>query len=112
MSKLKKSKTKSRASTKSAESLKAPRSPAMQSQTASKIHSVLHYIVTKAAMTGDVGNTVLSLPLLDLMDPFEGPKFTQDATGTVLKIEIKTSWDEGEDEDLSVEFDDFMDEEG
>lgn len=64
----------------------------MKYKSNSDIHSLLHYIVSRAALEGKTGWTELSVPLVDLLDPKEGIQSTDEANELVLKVRIETSW--------------------
>jgi hypothetical protein len=73
------------------------------SKEASKAHSVLHYIISKAVLEGKEMTSELNLSLHDLQNEFEDVNFEVDAANNIkLKVRIQTTWDT-EDELMSIE---------
>jgi hypothetical protein len=63
-------------------------------------HSLLHLLIAKASLEGNIGTASIYVPLTEITDS-EGPTFTDDAAGTVLKVTVTTSWESADDvEDL------------
>jgi hypothetical protein len=76
----------------------------MNGQDTSAAHSALQYIISKAMLEGKTGKTTLEIPMTDMYNEFEGPRFTNEATALVLKLEIVTSWNMGSPEgDLDID---------
>lgn len=85
----------------------------MNGQDTSAAHSALEYIISKAMLEGKTGKTTLQIPMTDLFNQYEGPKFVSEAASLVLKLEINTSWSEGDPEgdfDIETEGDIGLDE--
>lgn len=76
-------------------------------QDTNTVHSALEYVISRAFLEGKVGSIALTLPMSDIMDQHEGPKFQNEALGNVLKISITTEWVEGGEDDFEASsFDD------
>jgi hypothetical protein len=60
------------------------------------LHSLLHYALTRAALEGKVGSSVIHVALPELTDA-EGPVFTEDADEVMLKVTITTEWVDADD---------------
>lgn len=81
-----------------------------RSRSASNVHAVLDYVVSKALLEGRIGRSTVSVPLVDLVNEGEGHRLSADGDDLVLKVEIKTSWDIGTEE-LETEFEEEPDRE-
>ncbi len=81
----------------------------MKGMDTNSCHAALEYAISRAFLQGKMGTIVLTLPMSDIMDQYEGPTFENEALGNVLKITVTTEWSEGGNED-DIESD-FEDEE-
>ena len=68
----------------------------MNGQDTSAIHSALQYMISRALLQGKIGKTVLELPIIDMINRYEGPQLETDALDLVLRITINTEWAEGD----------------
>jgi len=59
-------------------------------------HALLHYLICRAALEGNIGTAAIHVPLTEITD-VEGPTFTADADNVVLKISVTTSWEAADD---------------
>lgn len=66
----------------------------MRKDGANLAHGALHYIMSQALLRGKLGTTTISIPLSELVDEDEGVALEQEIQDLVLKIEMKTMWDE------------------
>ncbi len=80
----------------------------MAGEHSSTAHSVLDYLISRAVLEGKVGESTLQVPLSDFVTEFEGPKFSDDVDGLVLRVKIITSWDTSELAEPVIE--DFIEE--
>lgn len=78
----------------------------MKGMDTNNVHSALEYTISRAFLEGKLGTVILNLPMADIMDQLEGPRFQNAALGNVLKITITTEWSEGGDEDFETDFED------
>jgi hypothetical protein len=69
----------------------------------SDAHSLLQLLVSRAVLEGVVGEACINIPLSDMMDPYEGLKFTEDAADVVLKVRIITEWEDADDVEEIIE---------
>lgn len=66
-------------------------------------HSALDLLISRAILEGRVGTLKIRVPLDDYAEPHEGPKFTDDASGIAIEIEINTRWAETSDEEIEAD---------
>jgi len=64
-------------------------------------HNVLHYVMSKAMLEGKTGTTSVNIPLLELQKEYEEMNLSDGDRELVLRVTIKTEWDEGDE--LSVD---------
>lgn len=75
----------------------------------STIHSVLHFIISRAVMEGKLSKSSLRIPLTDLRQEFEDGKINlgeghfDNTDGVVLVVKLSTDWDSGTEDDLEFE---------
>jgi hypothetical protein len=63
---------------------------------AAAVHAVLEYAITKAVLQGKTGDTIVTLPVKDLVAPEEGVDLP-DAEGLALQVTITTEWTSDEE---------------
>jgi hypothetical protein len=69
-------------------------------------HSVLQYMITRAVLENKVGETIIKIPLRELIEDHGGRSKISDPAGIVLEINVSTSWNEGNDDDLEITMED------
>lgn len=69
-------------------------------------HSVLELLISRAILEGRLGRSVLTIPMRDFDDHFEGVTSVEEAQNTILRIKIDLEWDveDEPEENLETEF--------
>lgn len=70
---------------------KNPPTSIMSNENVAALHKVLHYLLTKAAVSGKTGKTTVRIPINDLAETV-GETDNRDVD---LVVKISLSWDEG-----------------
>ena len=75
----------------------------MKNNMSSSTHGVLHILMSKAALEGSAMNATIKIPMPELMAENGSDKDVEESDGILLKIEIKTSFEQGTEDSLTIE---------
>ena len=75
----------------------------MKNSLSASTHGVLHVLMSKAALEGRELGATVKIPLIEAMQENGSKKNLEEAEGILLKIEIKTSFEKGYGDSLTVE---------
>lgn len=72
-------------------------------KSSSDAHALLQIMISRAILEGRIGDASINIPFIEIADPYEGVKVTEDAMDLVLKVTIITEWEDIEDTDSKIE---------
>lgn len=72
-------------------------------KSSSDAHALLQILISRAVLQGTVGEASINIPFIEIADPYEGIKLTEDALDLVLKVRITTEWEDAADVESKVE---------
>lgn len=72
-------------------------------KSSSDAHALLQILISRAILEGRIGEATINIPFIEVADPYEGIKVTEDALDIVLKVTISTEWGDIEDSPTKIE---------